>query len=433
MRHRSAWTTLAAASALFAALPATAATLKVACSGLGRELELCKSAAEGWARETRNTVEVVSVPNDGSARLGVYQQVLASGSDKIDVFQVDVAQVGLLASQLLDLRPYSQGVEARHFPAMVSNSTVGGRLVAMPWFIDAGLLYYRKDLLEKHGAALPQTWEQLKSTAAKIQAAERQAGNDRMWGYVFQGRAYEGLTCNALEWIASYGGGTVVDASGKVTVSNPQAAQALAMAAGFVGTISPTAVLNYSEEESRGPFQSGNAVFMRNWPYAWAAAQSPDSPVKGKVGVTLLPAGGNGDGGGEGTLHAATLGGQELAVSKYSKNPQLAAALVMSMTGAAQQKARALEASYNPTIVSLYDDADIRRANPFMGSLAQAFASAVARPTSIAGTHYNQLSSQFQSAVHEVLSKAEKPEDALAHLAVQLNRVSRGGHWQSGQ
>lgn len=403
---------------------ARAATLKIACSGLGRELELCKGAAQAWAGKTHNAVEVVSVPNDQSARLGVYQQVLASGSDKIDVFQVDVAQVGLLASQLLDLKPYSKGIEAKHFPAMVGNSTVGGHLVAMPWFIDAGLLYYRQDLLDKYKQPVPQTWDQLKATASLIQTAERKAGNDKLWGYVWQGRAYEGLTCNALEWIASYNGGTIVDDSGKVTVKNPNALQALQMAAGFVGTISPTAVLNYSEEESRGPFQAGNAVFMRNWPYAWAASQAADSPVKGKVGVAPLPKGGDSG------RHAATLGGQELAVSKYSKNAALAADLVLYMTGAEQQKQRALQASYNPTIASLYADKDIQRANPFMGSLAEAFATAVARPTSSTGTHYNQVSSEVQSAVHEVLSKGEKPDEALAHLNVRLHQISRGGRWQ---
>ena len=217
--------------ALLASAAAHGATLKIACSGLGKELELCKGAADAWGRKTGNTVEVVSTPNDQSERLALYQQVLSSGSDKIDVFQVDVAQVGLLANQLLDLSPYSKGAEKGHFPTMVNNSTVGGKLVAMPWFIDAGLLYYRKDLLEKYKQDVPQTWDQLKATAQRVQDAERKAGNDKMWGYVWQGRAYEGLTCNALEWIASYGGGTIVDEQGKVTVGNPNAVKALATAA----------------------------------------------------------------------------------------------------------------------------------------------------------------------------------------------------------
>lgn len=410
--------------ALAAAGAAQAATLKIACSGLGQELALCREAAGAWARKTGNQVDVVSTPNDASERLALYQQVLSSGSDKIDVFQVEINQVGLLANQLLDLGPYSKGAEKASFPSMVDASRVEGRLVAMPWFIDAGLLYYRKDLLDKYKRAVPQTWDDLQASAQLIQDAERKAGHDKMWGYVWQGRAYEGLTCNALEWIASYGGGTIVDDHGKVTVGNPQAIKAVQTAAGFVGTISPTAVLNYSEEESRGPFQTGNAVFMRNWPYAWAASQSDDSPVKGKVGVAVLP-----QGTGEGARHAATLGGQELAVSKHSKNAALAAELVMYMTGSEVQKQRALKASYNPTIMDLYKDAEIRQANPFMGSLLRTFSAAVARPTGVTGSRYNQVSSEVQNAVHEVLSKTAKAEEAIPRLAMRLRMLSRGGKW----
>jgi trehalose/maltose transport system substrate-binding protein len=403
---------------------AQAATLKIACSGLGQEMELCKGTAQAWAARGGHTVEVVSTPNDGSERLALFQQLLAAGSDRIDVLQVDVAQVGLLASHLLDLKPHAKGVESQHFPGMVSNGVVAGKLVAMPWFIDAGLLYYRKDLLQKYGLGVPATWDELKASAQKIQDGERQAGNDRMWGYVWQGRSYEGLTCNALEWLASHGGGTIVDAGGKVTVGNPGAVRAFATMAGFVGTVSPKAVLNYGEEEARGPFQSGHAAFMRNWPYAWAAAQTADSPVRDKVGVAVLP-----KGTGPQARHAATLGGQELAVSRYSKQPALAAELVLHLTSAQVQKERALKASYNPTLPALYQDGDVLKANPFMSALAEVFTNAVPRPTSVTGARYNQVSSEFHNAVHAILSGSEPSEQAVAALDRRLKRLSRGGKW----
>ena len=114
---------------------------------------------------------------------------------------------------------------AQHFPAIIQANTVGGHLLALPWFTDAGLLYYRRDLLQKYGRTVPATWQELTETAKVVQDGERKAGNARMWGYVFQGRAYEGLTCNALEWVDSFGGGTIVDAQGKVTINNPKAAR----------------------------------------------------------------------------------------------------------------------------------------------------------------------------------------------------------------
>jgi len=415
---------IVAAATLGAASAAEAASIKISCGAVGQELELCKRAAQAWAAKTGNEVQVVATPNDSSERLALYQQVLGAGSDKIDVFQVDVVWPGLLGTHLLDLKPYTHGVEAQHFSSYITNNTNGGRLVAMPWFVNAGLLFYRKDLLAKYGQGVPATWEELAAGAKKIQDAERAAGNDKMWGYVWQGRAYEGLTCNALEWLVSHGGGAIVDGDGRVSVHNTQAAAALQMAASWVGTISPTAVLNYAEEESRGVFQAGNAVYMRNWPYAWSLAQGSGSAIKDKVGVAMLPRAAGGGG-----RNAATLGGESLAVSKYSRNPALAADLVMYMTSAPVQKERALVGSFNPTLPALYRDADIVKANPFMGQLYDVFSRAVARPTTVTGTRYNQVSNEFWNAVHEVLSGKAKPEEALARLNAMLNRLGRGGKW----
>ena len=269
-----------------------AETLSISCGAVGQELEFCKTGAEAWAKKTGNQVTIVSTPNSATARLALYQQWLAAGASDIDVFQIDVIWPGILGKHFIDLKPYTNGIEKEHFPALVQNDTLDGKLVAMPWFIDAGLLYYRKDLLAKHGAQPPKTWRELTETAQKIQDAERAAGNDKMWGFVWQGRAYEGLTCNALEWVASHNGGSIVDARGKITIDNPQAAAAIATAAGWIDTISPEGVLNYAEEEARGVFQSGNAVFMRNWPYAWSLAQGPESVIKDRVGVSALPKGG---------------------------------------------------------------------------------------------------------------------------------------------
>jgi trehalose/maltose transport system substrate-binding protein len=407
-----------------AATPAVAESVSIACSALGKESELCRSGAEAWARQTGNEVRFVATPNSETDRFALYLQMMAAQSPDIDVFQIDIIWPGLVAPHLVDLTPYlPQGLKEQHFPSIIENNTVDGQLVAMPWFVDAGLLYYRKDLLERHGASVPQQWSDLGATAGKIQAAERAAGNDRMWGFVFQGRAYEGLTVNALEWIAAFRGGTIVDGDGKITVNNPQAASALDLVAGWVGKIAPEGVLSYAEEESRGVFQSGNAVFMRNWPYAWALANAPDSPIRDKVGVAPLPQGGpNGK-------HAAALGGQQLAVSRYSEHPDIAADLVLYLTGAAEQKRRAIEGSFNPTIRDLYTDPEILQANPFMGELGEVFANTVARPSRTTGNRYNRVSTEFFTAVHATLSGNGDAASNLAALDKQLNGLSRNGQW----
>src|SRR5690606_23765474 len=134
----------------------------------------------------------------------------------------------------------------------------------------------------------------------------------------------------------------------------------------------PEGVLSYSEEESRGVFQSGKAVFMRNWPYAWALLNSPDSPVNGKVGMMPLP-----KGTGAGARTASTLGGWSLAVSKYSRFPKEAIALASFLTGAEQQKMRAIKGSFNPTRPALYEDPEVLKANPHLKELKAVFMGAV--------------------------------------------------------
>jgi len=401
---------------------ASAAEIAISCGAVGQELTLCKSGAEAWAKKTGNTVKIVSTPNDTNERLALYQQLLSAGASDIDVFQIDVIWPGILAQHFIDLASYTKGAEKDHFPAIIDNNTVGGKLVAMPWFTDAGVLYYRSDLLEKYGLKPPTTWQEMTDEAAKIQDGERKAGNDKFWGYVFQGKAYEGLTCDALEWIDSYGGGAIVDGEGKITVSNPKAAAALTLAASWVGKISPDGVLNYGEEEARGVFQSGNSAFMRNWPYAWSLGNGGDSPVKGKIGVVALPKGGD-DG-----KNTGTLGGWQLAVSKYSKNPDLAADLVVYLTSKDEQKRRAIEGSYNPTIASLYEDPDVLKAVPFFGNLKATFTNAVARPSKVTGTNYNEVSNAFWNSVASVLSGKAKADAALADLDGEIANI-KGSGW----
>lgn len=423
--HGSAGLALAGALVAVAAVgTARAETISLSCGAVGLELKICQEGAEAWAKKTGNQIKVISTPNSATERLALYQQLLAAKSPDIDVFQIDVIWPGILANHFIDLSDKIPADEVKqHFPAIIANNTVGGKLVAMPWYTDAGMLFYRKDLLEAAGKQPPQTWAELSSTAQELQDKARAEGNDRMWGFVYQGKAYEGLTCNALEWVDSYGGGQIVDAEGAVSIDNPKAAEALTWAATTVGKISPEGVLNYSEEEARGVFQSGNAIFMRNWPYAWALGQAADSAVKDKIGVAALPAGG------EGGKRTGTLGGWQLAVSAYSPHPDLAADLVHYLTSKEEQKRRAIEGSYNPTIESLYKDPEVLAAAPFFGSLYEVFVNAVARPSRVTGGKYNQVSSEFFNAVHDVLSGQSDAAASLTALNRKLERLSRGGKW----
>ncbi len=400
---------------------ASAVTVTLACGAVGQELELCKAGAARWAKKTGNEVKIFESPNLTNDRLGLYKQQLAAKSSDIDVYQLDVVWPGELGQHFVDLKGKVPAAEVNaHFKGIIDANTVNGKLVAMPWFTDAGLLYYRTDLLKKYGfTAAPKTWTEMALMAKKIQTGEQKT-NKAFTGFVWQGKNYEGLTCDALEWVVSFGGGTIVDAKGNITINNAQAAKALDTAASWIKSISPAGVTTYAEEEARGIFQSGNAAFMRNWPYAWALGQGDDSKVKGKIGVAPLPSGGS--------RNAATLGGWQLGVSSYSKNQAAAIDLVRYLASPAEQKIRAIEGTYNPTIAALYKDKDILKANPFFGSLYDVFTSSVARPSGPTKGKYNQVSQAFSTAVSDVLNGKMKGQAAVAKLAGDLNRI-KGRGW----
>jgi trehalose/maltose transport system substrate-binding protein len=390
-------------------------TLRVFAGNVGDELQATQEVADAFMAENPNiTVEIVSTPDFVEDRLGVYLQLFEAQSSEGDVFQIDVIWPGDLAEHFVDLNEYGGAEEvADHFPAIVENNTVDGKLVAIPWFTDAGLLYYRTDLLEKYDLDPPETWDELEAAATTIQDGERAAGNQDFWGYVWQGNAYEGLTCDALEWVASAGGGSIIEPDGVITINNQAAIDIVDQAAGWVDTISPPGVTAYGEEDARGVWQAGNAAFMRNWPYAYSLGNADDSAVAGVFDVSPLP-------GATAGQSAATLGGWQLAVSAYSEHPEEAAKLAFYMASADEQKRRAIEYSLNPTIESLYSDEEVLAAAPFFGSLFDVFTNAVARPSTATAPNYSDVSSLFFTAVHGVLTGGSSAEDAFLELELDL-------------
>ncbi len=399
--------------------PPTAAeevTITIAAGAVGQEFEAVVAAAERYmAAHPDVTVEVLDTPDLATDRLGLYLQFFEAQSPEVDVYQIDVIWPGDLAEHLVDLYEYgADAVVGDHFPAIVENNTVDGKLLGIPWFTDAGLLYYRSDLLEKYDySAPPATWDELEEMAQVIQDGERAEGNQDFWGYVWQGNAYEGLTCDALEWVDSNGGGTIVSPDGLITINNPAAIAIVDQAAGWVGTISPPGVTGFGEEDARNMWQAGNAAFMRNWPYAYALGQADDSPISGLFDVAPLPAGDSGHG-------SASLGGWQLAVSKYSEHPDVAADVALFLGSKEEQKIRAIDISNNPTIMSLYQDPEILAASPFMGSLYDVFINAVARPSTVTAPQYNETSVLFFTAVHAVLTGEMDAQTAFEELELDL-------------
>ncbi|KQT83076.1 ABC transporter substrate-binding protein [Aurantimonas sp. Leaf443] len=397
---------------------AQAAELSIVAGSIGKDIEELRGQLDAFEKASGHTVKIVTMPASTTDQFGQYRLWLSAGNEDVDVYRTDVIWAPQLAANFVDLTDAMRDVVGQHSPAIVQSQTVDGKLVAMPLYADAPALYYRKDLLEKYGKSVPGTWAELTETAREIQDKERAAGNAQMNGFVFQGAAYEGLTCDALEWIASNGGGQIVSPEGEITVNNPKAAEALDMARGWVGTIAPAGVLGYMEEESRGVWQTGNAVFMRNWPYAYNLGNGADSAVKGKFDAAPLPAGAGG-------VSAACLGGWNLAVSQFSRNKDAAIELVKFLVSPESQKQRALGTSRLPSIPALYDDADIKAQQPLVAKWKSVFENATPRPSAPTKAKYNEVSQQFWTAASKTLAGQGDAATNLDALEKQLRRLKR--------
>jgi trehalose/maltose transport system substrate-binding protein len=381
--------------------------------GIGASALTEKGATDQFAKDTGIQIVFTQRPSDSTEALALFQRFFQGQSSDIDAMSIDVVWPGVLAPHLLD---FSQklGDEAKnHYPGIIANNTVGGKLVAMPYFSDFGMLYYRTDLLQKYSlGGPPKTWDELQQQAAKIVDGEK-AANPNFAGFVFQGKAYEGLTCDALEWIASSGGGTIVDSSGKVTVNNPQAAAILNTVKGWIGNIVPRGVTSYGEEEARTTFGGGNAAFMRNWPYAYAPSQAADSAIRGKFDIAPLPAQ-------PGGKSSGTIGGWGMAVSKYSKVPDAATQLVRYMVSPEVQTFRAIAGGFVPTIQSVAENPDVNQAMPYLKTVATV--ERVGRPAGAYGDNYNQASTAFFQGVSQILGGQEAAQ-VLPGVAQKLTQL----------
>jgi len=384
--------------------------------GLGLQAgeQLKRDALDEFTRKTGITVNLIPAWGASAEQLRQTSRLLSLRSNPPDVYVIDAVWPGTLGSDLLDLASYADADAKAHLASLLENDTVQGRLVSLPFYVNVGMLYYRTDLLQKYGYPRPpDTWDELETMSTRIQRGERTAGNSDFWGYVWQGAAYEGLTCDALEWQASFGGGRIIEPDGTVSVNNPKTAAALRKAARWVGTISPKGVLSYTESDSLAVFRAGNAAFLRHWSGALSASRLGNAPVRGRFEATVLPAGPRG--------RAHAIGGFHLGVSRHSVWPRESADLVLYLTGSQVQSRRAASAGYVPTIARLYKDPGVLQVLPFAAALRDTSEDAwVTRPSTIAGNKYSAVSKAYYEAVHDVLCLRTEPREALSQLEKTL-------------
>ena len=253
----------------------------------GREQELRQ-----FTQETGIQVKHLPSPESAREKLALWQELLRSGTSSPDVYGIDVIWTRILDEYFIDLNPYFADDISHDFPVIAARYSVDGKLIAMPYHADIGILFYRTDLLRQYGySEPPRNWDELGHMAARIQAGERAKGNKAFWGFVWQGAVAEALTCKALEWQAAEGGGQIIEADKTISVNNPNAIRAWQRAARWVGSISPPSVVGYKEWDSQNVWVAGEAAFMRNWPTYYVDSQAVGSPIRNKFEIALPPGG----------------------------------------------------------------------------------------------------------------------------------------------
>jgi trehalose/maltose transport system substrate-binding protein len=366
------------------------------------------------AAHPRQRVTLIQLPNEADDQHAQLVANLATKSSRYDVMSLDVIWTAEFATNgwIVPLNPKLFPLRG-FLPPAVATARYQGRLYAVPFTSNAGLLYYRSDLLAQAHRAPPRTWAQLAGLATALHR------KDRIGGYAGQFAAYEGLTVNFAEAVGSAGGSIVSPAGTSVTIDSPQARAGLRFLVGGVraGWI-PRAALGYDEEASRRAFESGKLLFLRNWPYVYGLASKPGpgNVVAGRFGVAALP-GPHGPG-------SSVLGGANLAISAYSRHERTALAFIKFMTSLPSERRVLLHGSLPPVWERLYSSATLVRRFPYLPVLKQAILSARPRPEI---PDYNQVSLAVSSAVHQALEMRQPVDSTITALARELSSMLRNG------
>jgi multiple sugar transport system substrate-binding protein len=355
---------------------------------------------------------------DTGQRFDQLRTQFQAGQTDIDVILGDVIWTAQLAandwiSTLSDLFDNQD----EYLPGSIEAVTFDGDIFGVPWFTDTGLLYYRSDLLEDAGfSEPPTTWDELMEMAETV---SRDVNVEN--GFVFQGANYEGGVCNGLEFIWNHGGDALdPDDPTRVVVDSPEAVAGLRAERSMVESgVAPQSVATYREDESAGAFLNGNAVFLRNWPYVYAlvGVEGESRIETGQVGVSELPSADGGPGFG-------TVGDQPLYITATSENQESAWEFIRFLAESEQQKFRALEGSFLPTLTALYEDEEIRDSVPVVPLAQEALQNTRPRPVS---PYYSDLSLQMSEEFNDSLNGDIPPEEAAANLQSAMERIIEQG------
>jgi multiple sugar transport system substrate-binding protein len=357
-------------------------------------------------------LDIVEGPNATNLVEDLYTSAFLLGDSIYDIVYMDIVWTPKFAAAGW-LEPLDDRVSDEDLSAFLEGDIEGGRyngqLYRMPFRSDAGMLYYREDLLENNGFEPPETTQELIEISQTLQEQ-----GDVEWGYVWQGRQYEGLAAVFVEVLEGHGGFWVNPETEEVGLDEPEAIAALEFLTGTIDKgISPTGVTTYQEEEARRFFQNGRTVFMRNWPYVWPLANQDDSAVQGKIGIKPMVHEAGFDSG-------ACQGGWGLALVKDSPHKEEAWRVIEFMTSESVQKQFILDTAYVPSRRSLFNDPDIVAKYSHYPDLLEVQEQSVLRPPI---AQYAQASDILQRNLSSALTGRLSPQDAMERAANETRRL----------
>lgn len=395
--------------------------LTFAVGGAPGEVEFWEELVKEFEEQSGIKVDLLRQPTDTDQRRQGLVIPLKSKKKDPDVFLMDVAWIAQFAASgwLEPLDSYMErddlGLEVFFERVVNLADKYKGKLIALPVYIDGGLLYYRKDLLRKYGYLTPpRTWQELLEYSLVIQKGER-GSNPNFYGFLWQGAQYEGVICNFLEFSASGGGGILLKKK-RIILDTPENREALKFMYELIHKykISPlNTFTEMKEEEVRTFFEQGNALFERNWPYAWKLHNEPASLVKDKVGITALPHFPSGH-------SISTLGGWHIGISKYSDSKEESFQFLKFVVSFDTQKKLALKLGWNPSRKDVYKDEEVIKALPHFITLKEVFQNAYPRPNL---PYYTLISEVLQRYINAVLSGKLSVIDALGFAQEEAQKI----------
>ena len=392
--------------------------IRISGSALGAEGEvLTRQLARFEAENPGVQVEIQRTPDDATQRHQLYVQWLNARVGDPDILQLDVVWTPEFAAAgwILPLGRFAPDT-TDFFAATIAANRWNGELHALPWFVDVGLLYRRTDLVA----------EEPRDLAALTEAAQRGSSGSTRHGLVFQGARYEGLITVFVEMLGAFGG-RILDDEGRVVVDAPEGVRALEYLTALIweDRVVPRDVLSWHEEETRFAFQNGEAVFMRNWPYAYALlADTSESRVAGRYAVGPMPAAPESVA--PAGAPAAALGGAQLAINRWSDQAEEAWRVIVYLTAPEQMLERAEAVGQFPPRPALYDDPRLADALAIpAGDARRAIERAIPRPVTPIWTEMSEI---LQIEVHRALARQVTPDEAVREAATRMRElIERSG------